>query len=616
MSDLKRKREDDEVDKAQAVSASPVPAVPPKALPSPVSRAVGQTAASLTPSASTAEGGTSPHATGTAGNASGTNGAPSKAVKEGGAAAQVSPSSPDKPPPAKRIATPAPTIVICGKEITLRQTGGRRKGKHPMDALVILAYKGQLAMACKANSMVSALEIHREMKSKGIKQDLSTHLMVLSLCGGSPGGKDELDPGNGSTGAHVAALAKAADAHAAAAAAQGRVGGASAQEDTFAAAEAALQVFSDASNGGTVPLPESAYTAVIRACCLDGRADRAREVLEELKRADVKPRVRTYTPLLEAYSKLDGRLQDCMALWRDAVSPPEGQGLTMTEREYLHLIVACTRARDEKCFLEVMTEYMDDVLQPRSRHSWDVLKAWFKVGPNVIGNGCKEANQAAAAAAARTVEAPEQEESRSRNGGGGDTDAPDVEEPRSGGPAEDGGARGADGRLEERAMCSGVAPTQEAPPKRSTEGATAAEAEAEAAPTVAACAAAPACAEANEDDPMVVAPEAGSDGDLAVNAGPHAEGRGGGGGGGGDDDKDVAETAEAGGDGDEKDAKNQSSSGGGTDDTGSWSVKECYVRSNGMCENCGEVLRSIDLPKDEEQRLLKQVGEACVSRLI
>lgn len=42
-----------------------------------------------------------------------------------------------------------------------------------MDALVVLAYKGQLAMACKANSMVSALEIHREMKSKGIKQDLS-----------------------------------------------------------------------------------------------------------------------------------------------------------------------------------------------------------------------------------------------------------------------------------------------------------------------------------------------------------------------------------------------------------------------------------------------------------
>lgn len=63
--------------------------------------------------------------------------------------------------------------------------------------------------------------------------------MVLSLCGGSPGEKDELNPGNGSTGPHVAALAKATAADAAA---EGRVEGASAQDDTHAAAEAALQV--------------------------------------------------------------------------------------------------------------------------------------------------------------------------------------------------------------------------------------------------------------------------------------------------------------------------------------------------------------------------------------
>lgn len=58
-----------------------------------------------------------------------------------------------------------------------------------------------------------------------------------------------------------------------------------------------------------------------------------------------KQRIRTYAPLLEAYSLLDGRLPDCMALWREAASQ---QGIMMTEREYLHLISACTRARDEK----------------------------------------------------------------------------------------------------------------------------------------------------------------------------------------------------------------------------------------------------------------------------
>lgn len=65
------------------------------------------------------------------------------------------------------------TIVICGKEVMLKATGGRKKRKHPMETLIILAYKGRLALACKANDMVAALDIHREMKSKGIKQDLS-----------------------------------------------------------------------------------------------------------------------------------------------------------------------------------------------------------------------------------------------------------------------------------------------------------------------------------------------------------------------------------------------------------------------------------------------------------
>lgn len=59
--------------------------------------------------------------------------------------------------------------------------------------------------------------------------------MVLSVCGGSPGGRDELDPGNGSTHPHTAALVKAA-------AADGSVEDASAQGNTRAAAEAALQV--------------------------------------------------------------------------------------------------------------------------------------------------------------------------------------------------------------------------------------------------------------------------------------------------------------------------------------------------------------------------------------
>lgn len=75
---------------------------------------------------------------------------------------------------------------------------------------------------------------------------------MLSLCGGSPGEKDELDPGNGSTNTTAATAAtvekeaaasdleKDADGSGSAAVRDAQPG--SAQENVSAAAEAALQV--------------------------------------------------------------------------------------------------------------------------------------------------------------------------------------------------------------------------------------------------------------------------------------------------------------------------------------------------------------------------------------
>lgn len=86
--------------------------------------------------------------------------------------ASVAADKTDKPV-ASSAAADRQTILICGKEVVLQSTGGRKRRKHPMETLVILAYKSRLAIACKANDMMAALEIHREMKSKGVKQDLS-----------------------------------------------------------------------------------------------------------------------------------------------------------------------------------------------------------------------------------------------------------------------------------------------------------------------------------------------------------------------------------------------------------------------------------------------------------
>lgn len=53
-----------------------------------------------------------------------------------------------------------------------------------------------------------------------------------------------------------------------------------------------VQIFTELSKDPEHTLPESAYTSVIRACCLDGRADAGRETLGALTRNGGLPRLR------------------------------------------------------------------------------------------------------------------------------------------------------------------------------------------------------------------------------------------------------------------------------------------------------------------------------------
>lgn len=279
-------------------------------------------------------------------------------------------------------------------------------------------------------------------------------------------------------------------------------------------------------------------------------------------------------------------------------------------------------------FLEVMTEYMDDVLQPRSRHSWDVLKAWFKVGPNVIGNGCVKNREVAAATTART-EPEEGDAEKPRSAGlpdndgigGGDGEA-SVQEPTatsgaaaavSAVPGETGGVPGDDDSApssselvtskppsaspdDSHGTDSAPAPVSSSPSRVPTprvdgdcgDDATGA---ASTTPRAAGADATGGSSQADgggDDDAMGRVPQA-DGGDDAVGDHPHVAG---------DDAVEGSPQADAAG------AEKEPPSGG----PGSWNVTECYVRKDGTCENCGEVMRSIELSEDDEQRLLKQVG--------
>lgn len=96
---------------------------------------------------------------------------PSAVKKSSDGDAVVTPKDNDTSGHPARAGGPS-TITICGKEVVLKGTAGRKKRKYDRDALILMAYKGHLARMCKADNMVSALEIYREMKSKKIVPDL------------------------------------------------------------------------------------------------------------------------------------------------------------------------------------------------------------------------------------------------------------------------------------------------------------------------------------------------------------------------------------------------------------------------------------------------------------
>lgn len=164
MSELKRKRELDDEERTDAVDT------------------VGEAPASS--SSSAAASAAEVHAS-CSSSPSSTSASP--AIEGGGGKEECGTNAANSKASSPKKADGPEKILICGKEVALKQTGGRKKRKHPMDTLIILAYKGRLAMACKANNMMAALEIYREMKSKGIKQDLSVSLAYLNGALGLPG---------------------------------------------------------------------------------------------------------------------------------------------------------------------------------------------------------------------------------------------------------------------------------------------------------------------------------------------------------------------------------------------------------------------------------------------
>lgn len=245
-----------------------------------------------------------------------------------------------------------------------------------------------------------------------------------------------------------------------------------------------------------------------------------------------------------------------------------------------------------------MSEYMDDVLQPRSRHSWDVLKKWFRVGPNDIGNGVTKGNGDEPAGSRQQADAPEEGEIVVAADDAVCSAEKRQEEAPNGGSA--GVGEGKDG-VDQEPIAAAVTTTPAAEAAAvETPVAASADAGQPAAAAVTtdvkAATPAPAAAAPQETEAAGMALTAPTSGATpALEAG-------------------AADVSAAGdpvrGSGDSNDTTSAKTGSPGVNGGGGggWSVVECKIGIDGTCENCGEVLRSVDLSQDEEERLLRQVS--------
>uniref|UniRef100_K3WUG8 Mitochondrial ribonuclease P catalytic subunit n=1 Tax=Globisporangium ultimum (strain ATCC 200006 / CBS 805.95 / DAOM BR144) TaxID=431595 RepID=K3WUG8_GLOUD len=135
-----------------------------------------------------------------------------------------------------------------------------------------------------------------------------------------------------------------------------------------------FQVYEDmradaASSNG---IDETIYSALVKLCSKAGDFDRCHALIAELEAKNVLPKLRTFAPLLHAYSEA-GDLEKC--LW--AQSKLVAHDVEITEPEYLSLLKVCTTKGDAMQFYAILEQYTDAVLQPE-RSAWGVLREWFE----------------------------------------------------------------------------------------------------------------------------------------------------------------------------------------------------------------------------------------------
>ena len=138
----------------------------------------------------------------------------------------------------------------------------------------------------------------------------------------------------------------------------------------------------------SLPLNETAYTALVRILAKAGNTKAAEETVAEAERCQqCKPKLRMYSPLLLAHCK-GGDMIRAVEVWDrihkinseryvDRGAANSDESITLSEREYCALMRCAVRTGCVVIFERILAEIAEEVLVP-SRDTVDAITSWFE----------------------------------------------------------------------------------------------------------------------------------------------------------------------------------------------------------------------------------------------
>ncbi|CAH0519946.1 unnamed protein product [Peronospora belbahrii] len=213
----------------------------------------------------------------------------------------------------------------------------RRERKQTPAQKIELQFRSQVETCVQENDPAQALQVYEQMKREGVSVAAYVYNMIINLCSKAN------EPMNFKAGACKV------------------------YEEMKQQASAAT----NQTKMKAVVVGEPIYSAMIKLCSNVNDFDACDALIAELEEAKVVPKLRTFSPLLQAYSAA-GNLDKCVWVHEKLRS----HDLEPMEDGYVALLRVCVKTGNAERFYAFLHRFIDEIWQP-SLSTWDVLKEWF-----------------------------------------------------------------------------------------------------------------------------------------------------------------------------------------------------------------------------------------------